>query len=76
MASHLDRRWPQDWNSDGCEPGANWPHTRIFSWPLAVIPAYVCFSENARAAQGSVVEIGGLVRGVFFTGCTRQRAVR
>ena len=35
MASHTDRRWPQDWNSDDREPGANWPHTRIFSWPLA-----------------------------------------
>jgi hypothetical protein len=23
QAVHLDRRWPQDWNSDGREPGAN-----------------------------------------------------
>ena len=22
---------------DGREPGAKWPHTRIFSWPLAII---------------------------------------
>ena len=35
-SSHLDRQWPRDWNSDGREPGANWPHTRIFSWPLAI----------------------------------------
>jgi hypothetical protein len=35
MASNLDRQWPQDWRNDGREPGANWPHTRIFSWPLA-----------------------------------------
>jgi len=48
MASHLDRHWPQDRNSDDREPGANWPHTRIFSWPLA-----------ARAGQKS--SIGGLL---------------
>ena len=35
-ASHPGRQWPRDWNSDGREPGANWPHTRIFSWPLAL----------------------------------------
>ena len=36
-ASPPDPQWPQDWRNDDREPGANWPHTRIFSWPLAAI---------------------------------------
>jgi hypothetical protein len=35
LAAHLDPQWPQARRNDGHQPGANWPHTRIFSWPLA-----------------------------------------
>ena len=45
MASNLDRQWPQDWRNDGREPGANRPHTRIFSWPLA--------QDTATSANGT-----------------------
>src|SRR5689334_7427449 len=32
----LDHQWLQNWRNNGRTPGANWPHTRIFSWPLAL----------------------------------------
>jgi len=29
-ATRPDRKWPQGWRNNDREPGANWPHTRVF----------------------------------------------
>src|SRR5262245_44034363 len=67
-ATDLDRRWPQDWRNDGRQPGANSPHTLIFSWPLA---------SGVAAEQGALVcPVWGMVSpgcgGVTRTGIMNQ----
>ncbi len=67
LAANLDLTWPQDWRNDGREPGANWPHTRIFSWPLALIEASFGLS-SAHANGGGVAffaHVGGFVFGLL-----------